>query len=214
MVCSSSPLLLLLLSVVVPCVPLSSCVPLPTHEPPQLGLALLHLRALLDQPLALELQTHRSSDQDPGLDQNQDQDQEQDLDQDLAQEEELTSVEPFGSWDTSDLDSNQASDQDSQQDSDSESNQVSAQVLGHVLVPDSAQVLGEVLGPDGEQVLSRLGRGDMQRDLEDGGRLTEALTAVAGGLQAVSREKGGFGFRFGRKRWTPRIPTRTGLNQD
>ncbi|XP_047461051.1 uncharacterized protein LOC125019942 [Mugil cephalus] len=30
----------------------------------------------------------------------------------------------------------------------------------------------------------------------------EALTSIAGGLQAVSREKGGFGFRFGRKRWT------------
>ncbi|XP_041665452.1 uncharacterized protein LOC121524240 [Cheilinus undulatus] len=34
---------------------------------------------------------------------------------------------------------------------------------------------------------------------EDGGRRNNALTFIAGGLQAVSREKGGFGFRFGRK---------------
>ncbi|XP_044027883.1 LIM/homeobox protein Lhx9-like isoform X2 [Siniperca chuatsi] len=39
---------------------------------------------------------------------------------------------------------------------------------------------------------------------EDGGKRNEALTSIAGGLQAVSREKGGFGFRFGRKRWTDR----------
>ncbi|XP_035537624.1 uncharacterized protein qrfp [Morone saxatilis] len=39
---------------------------------------------------------------------------------------------------------------------------------------------------------------------EDGGKRNEALTSFAGGLQAVSREKGGFGFRFGRKRWTDR----------
>ncbi|XP_054620673.1 uncharacterized protein qrfp [Dunckerocampus dactyliophorus] len=36
----------------------------------------------------------------------------------------------------------------------------------------------------------------------EGGRLNEALTSIVGGLQSVSREKGGFGFRFGRKRWT------------
>ncbi|XP_059206092.1 uncharacterized protein qrfp [Centropristis striata] len=41
-------------------------------------------------------------------------------------------------------------------------------------------------------------------DVEDGGKRNEALTSIAGGLQAVSREKGGFGFRFGRKRWTGR----------
>uniref|UniRef100_A0A3B4YSM5 Uncharacterized protein n=1 Tax=Seriola lalandi dorsalis TaxID=1841481 RepID=A0A3B4YSM5_SERLL len=41
-------------------------------------------------------------------------------------------------------------------------------------------------------------------DGEDGGKRNEALTSIAGGLQAVSREKGGFGFRFGRKRWTDR----------
>jgi len=34
---------------------------------------------------------------------------------------------------------------------------------------------------------------------EAGGR-KEALLSMAGGLQAFSREKGGFGFRFGRKR--------------
>lgn len=39
---------------------------------------------------------------------------------------------------------------------------------------------------------------------KDGGKRNEALTSIAGGLQAVSREKGGFGFRFGRKRWTDR----------
>ncbi|XP_076609896.1 uncharacterized protein qrfp [Chaetodon auriga] len=39
---------------------------------------------------------------------------------------------------------------------------------------------------------------------ENGGKRNEALTSIAGGLQAVSREKGGFGFRFGRKRWTDR----------
>ncbi|XP_049457423.1 uncharacterized protein LOC125904210 [Epinephelus fuscoguttatus] len=39
---------------------------------------------------------------------------------------------------------------------------------------------------------------------EDGGKRNEDLTSIIGGLQAVSREKGGFGFRFGRKRWTDR----------
>lgn len=41
-----------------------------------------------------------------------------------------------------------------------------------------------------------------RRQGENGGKKNEALTSIAGGLQAVSREKGGFGFRFGRKRWT------------
>lgn len=36
---------------------------------------------------------------------------------------------------------------------------------------------------------------------EEAGKRNDALTSIAGGLQAVSREKGGFGFRFGRKRW-------------
>ncbi|RVE67091.1 hypothetical protein OJAV_G00113800 [Oryzias javanicus] len=39
---------------------------------------------------------------------------------------------------------------------------------------------------------------------EEGWKRNDALTSIAGGLQAVSREKGGFGFRFGRKRWTDR----------
>ncbi|XP_045565596.1 uncharacterized protein qrfp [Salmo salar] len=34
---------------------------------------------------------------------------------------------------------------------------------------------------------------------EGGGKRNEALTSIAGGLQAFNREKGGFGFRFGRK---------------
>ncbi|XP_037831797.1 uncharacterized protein LOC119617058 [Kryptolebias marmoratus] len=37
---------------------------------------------------------------------------------------------------------------------------------------------------------------------EEGWKRNDALTSIAGGLQAVSREKGGFGFRFGRKRRT------------
>lgn len=41
-----------------------------------------------------------------------------------------------------------------------------------------------------------------RRQGENGDKKKEALTSIAGGLQAVSREKGGFGFRFGRKRWT------------
>uniref|UniRef100_UPI0037E8811B uncharacterized protein qrfp n=1 Tax=Semicossyphus pulcher TaxID=241346 RepID=UPI0037E8811B len=71
-----------------------------------------------------------------------------------------------------------------------------------------------------EEVLLRTQRGDLMARLlspfpgghslesmhyqdggegEDGGKRNEALTFIAGGLQAVSREKGGFGFRFGRK---------------
>lgn len=41
-----------------------------------------------------------------------------------------------------------------------------------------------------------------RRQGESGGKKKEALTSIAGGLQAVSREKGGFGFRFGRNRWS------------
>lgn len=48
-----------------------------------------------------------------------------------------------------------------------------------------------------------------RRQGENGAKKNEALTSIAGGLQAVSREKGGFGFRFGRKRWTDwRLKTR------
>lgn len=42
---------------------------------------------------------------------------------------------------------------------------------------------------------------------EEGGKRNEALTSIAGGLNAASREKGGFGFRFGRKRWSGRRRT-------
>ncbi|XP_056277561.1 uncharacterized protein qrfp [Pseudoliparis swirei] len=41
-------------------------------------------------------------------------------------------------------------------------------------------------------------------DGEEGGWRNEALTSIAEGLQAISRERGGFGFRFGRKRWSDR----------
>lgn len=34
---------------------------------------------------------------------------------------------------------------------------------------------------------------------EGGEKRNEALTSIAGGLQAFNRQKGGFGFRFGRK---------------
>uniref|UniRef100_A0A672YSR0 Pyroglutamylated RFamide peptide 2 n=1 Tax=Sphaeramia orbicularis TaxID=375764 RepID=A0A672YSR0_9TELE len=50
-------------------------------------------------------------------------------------------------------------------------------------------------------------------ETDDGGRRNDALNSIAGGLQAVSREKGGFGFRFGRKRWTERGQKRN-LDQD
>lgn len=80
-------------------------------------------------------------------------------------------------------------------------------------------------GPLEEEVLLRAQRGDLVARLlsplpggrsrearhyleggegEDGGKRNEALTSIAGGLHAVSREKGGFGFRFGRKRWSDR----------
>ncbi|KAF3706991.1 hypothetical protein EXN66_Car000163 [Channa argus] len=93
--------------------------------------------------------------------------------------------------------------------------------------PQPAQ-LGPVDEEDGsweEEALLRTQRGDVMDRLlstfpmgdslqgthyheggegEDGERRNEALTSIAGGLQAVGREKGGFGFRFGRKRWTDR----------
>ncbi|XP_068188700.1 uncharacterized protein qrfp [Antennarius striatus] len=56
--------------------------------------------------------------------------------------------------------------------------------------------------PGGPSVESLLYQGKREREVEEGGKRNEALTSIAGGLQAVSREKGGFGFRFGRKRWT------------
>ncbi|XP_035286889.1 uncharacterized protein qrfp [Anguilla anguilla] len=33
----------------------------------------------------------------------------------------------------------------------------------------------------------------------EGAEKTKALTSIAGGLQAINRQKGGFGFRFGKK---------------
>lgn len=80
-------------------------------------------------------------------------------------------------------------------------------------------------GPWEQEVLPRVQRGDLVARLlspfpgghsqegmhyqeggegDDGGKRNEALTSIAGGLQAVSRERGGFGFRFGRKRQTDR----------
>lgn len=81
----------------------------------------------------------------------------------------------------------------------------------------------EDLKPRAEETLLRAQRGDSldlppapftrENSLEDvhfqeggegeeGRKRNDALTSIAGGLQAVSREKGGFGFRFGKKRWT------------
>uniref|UniRef100_A0A3Q3X9E1 Pyroglutamylated RFamide peptide n=1 Tax=Mola mola TaxID=94237 RepID=A0A3Q3X9E1_MOLML len=88
--------------------------------------------------------------------------------------------------------------------------------------PDAwAQCSRDPLKPGEEEVLLRAQRGDLVARLmspfpgghsvegyQEGGvagsagRKNEALVSIAGGLQAVSREKGGFGFRFGRKRWT------------
>uniref|UniRef100_A0A3Q3NKH6 Pyroglutamylated RFamide peptide 2 n=2 Tax=Labrus bergylta TaxID=56723 RepID=A0A3Q3NKH6_9LABR len=93
------------------------------------------------------------------------------------------------------------------------------------LIPPNAPLLGlleprreEEERPWEEEVLLRTQRGDLKAQLlspfpgshslesmsyqdggEDGGKRNDALTFIAGGLQAVSREKGGFGFRFGRK---------------
>ncbi|XP_077362370.1 uncharacterized protein qrfp [Festucalex cinctus] len=44
--------------------------------------------------------------------------------------------------------------------------------------------------------LQKRARADGGQDA--GGVAAEALTSILGGLQSVSREKGGFGFRFGR----------------
>ncbi|KAJ8367031.1 hypothetical protein AAFF_G00333680 [Aldrovandia affinis] len=41
--------------------------------------------------------------------------------------------------------------------------------------------------------------GEGQGEGEEGEKRTEALTAIAGGFQAFNRQKGGFGFRFGKK---------------
>ncbi|XP_034748700.1 uncharacterized protein qrfp [Etheostoma cragini] len=95
------------------------------------------------------------------------------------------------------------------------------------LVPREEETGAEESGEDRswEEALPRAQRGDLEApplspfpgghslesmnyqkggEGEDGGKRKEALTSFAGGLQAASREKGGFGFRFGRKRWTGR----------
>lgn len=43
-------------------------------------------------------------------------------------------------------------------------------------------------------------RGEEEEDMDPGDMLrNEVLSSIAGGLQAFNRQKGGFGFRFGRK---------------
>lgn len=43
-------------------------------------------------------------------------------------------------------------------------------------------------------------RGEEEEDTEEGDiQRNEVLSSIAGGLQAFNRQKGGFGFRFGRK---------------
>ncbi|KAK7898199.1 hypothetical protein WMY93_019052 [Mugilogobius chulae] len=115
------------------CVPASpgasqaSAAALPTEEPPQLGLALLQLRALLDQPPSPELQTDQTRVQTRVQTGTRSRTRVGTRNRNRRRSGE-TSVEPFGSWDSSDLDS---SDLDSSQDSqpDSDSTQDSAEVL-------------------------------------------------------------------------------------
>ncbi|KAK2834036.1 hypothetical protein Q7C36_014737 [Tachysurus vachellii] len=43
-------------------------------------------------------------------------------------------------------------------------------------------------------------RGEEEEDMDEGAvQRNEVLSSIAGGLQAFNRQKGGFGFRFGRK---------------
>ncbi|XP_053366658.1 uncharacterized protein qrfp [Clarias gariepinus] len=43
-------------------------------------------------------------------------------------------------------------------------------------------------------------KGEEEEDMDEGDlQRNEVLSSIAGGLQAFSRQKGGFGFRFGRK---------------
>ncbi|CAL1583919.1 unnamed protein product [Knipowitschia caucasica] len=133
---SSPPLLALALLLL----PHSSTSPLPTHEPPALGLTLLQL-----------------------------------LDPNPEQQEAPPSTEPFFSWYPSNQDSNLDSVQDTNSDQDTD----------------------QYTDLDEDQDLLRSQRGEVGHDEEN--RLSEALSVVAGGLQSVSREKGGFGFRFGRR---------------
>lgn len=88
--------------------------------------------------------------------------------------------------------------------------------------PQTISAMDKEDGPWVEETLLRAQRGDLMdlplspftgdnslegmhyQEGEDGLKRNDALISIAGGLQAVSREKGGFGFRFGRKRWTER----------
>uniref|UniRef100_A0A3Q2YV12 Pyroglutamylated RFamide peptide n=1 Tax=Hippocampus comes TaxID=109280 RepID=A0A3Q2YV12_HIPCM len=67
------------------------------------------------------------------------------------------------------------------------------------LASSSSSFSSEVWGawPGEEAELQRRARENANQD-GGGGPPGEALTSILGGLQSVSREKGGFGFRFGR----------------
>uniref|UniRef100_A0A8C5HSP9 Uncharacterized protein n=1 Tax=Gouania willdenowi TaxID=441366 RepID=A0A8C5HSP9_GOUWI len=61
----------------------------------------------------------------------------------------------------------------------------------------------------------------LERNYQEGGEggdegliRSDILTNMAGGLQAVDREKGGFVFRFGKKRWTNESQGRKGAEPD
>ncbi|XP_051925857.1 uncharacterized protein qrfp [Hippocampus zosterae] len=64
----------------------------------------------------------------------------------------------------------------------------------------SSSLSSEVWGawPGEEAELQRRARKNANQGGDGGGPPGEALTSILGGLQSVSREKGGFGFRFGR----------------
>ncbi|XP_043074395.1 uncharacterized protein LOC122324196 [Puntigrus tetrazona] len=53
--------------------------------------------------------------------------------------------------------------------------------------------------PDNHIVAVPYPQGGEVEEEEGGEKRNEALTSIAGGLQAFNRQKGGFGFRFGRK---------------
>lgn len=61
-----------------------------------------------------------------------------------------------------------------------------------------ARALGRSVEPLMETTYYK--RGEEEEDMEeDDIQRNEVLSSIAGGLQAFSRQKGGFGFRFGRK---------------
>ncbi|XP_073714133.1 uncharacterized protein qrfp [Misgurnus anguillicaudatus] len=53
--------------------------------------------------------------------------------------------------------------------------------------------------PDNHIEALHYSEGGEDEEEEGGEKRNEALTSIAGGLQAFNRQKGGFGFRFGRK---------------